>query len=341
MATEPYSITVNGTPLSFIGYWGEPVATHRRRGGSWELTWKMDLPRGFRHDDLVHGAFVQGYVGPTKHWRGILTEPDLDTMEFVAQGSCRMAETALALDLAGATADPGDAIFYAEARGVIDWGGLEILSPVPGDALPDGLLTIAELMDAYVAPTGKNWKVDPQGLMSTYDDPTEPTWMVPPGSTILGVADDDYWTGLVGNYITTTGTYAKVYASDPDAPEPRRERGVDLTPRGQLTAPEAQAVIDAMLAKGLARTGWTNGISVAAGELRTMGYTKAALSAIDAGEMVHLPGLRDERGNAAYTNVVVDETVWNVSEGRLQLNPVGLAPRDLSSIIESMGGVLA
>lgn len=340
MTAESYSITVNGTPLSFIGYWGEPVVTHRRRGGSWALTWKMDLPRGFHHEDLVRGAAVRGLVGPTKHWRGILTEPDLDSMEFTAQGSCRMAETALALDLSGATAHPGDAILFASGRGVIDWGTLDVLTPVPGDALPDGLLTLADLLDAYVKPTGKNWRVDTQGLLSIYDDPTEPVWMVPPGSTILGVADDDYWTGLVATYLDPVGAYDKVYASDPNAPAPHRERGVDLTPRGRLTTVEAQAILDGMLAKGLARTGWTNGIEVASGELRNMGYTRAALSAINAGEMVHLPGLRDERGVAGYTNVVVDETVWNVSEGRLQLNPVGLAPRDLSSIIESMGGVL-
>lgn len=339
---ESYTITVNGQPLSFIGYWGEPVVTHRRRGGSWELSWKMDLPRGFYHPDLVRGAEVRGKVGPTLHWRGILTEPDLDSMEFVAQGACRAAETTLALDAGGATSHLGDALAYANTRGFINWFTVaETFGAVTDAEVTDRLNTIADLLDAYVLATGRNWKVTPQGQLMTYADPTEPRWATPPGGTILGVADDDYWTDLAATYLTSSGAYGKVYSTDVLAPAPRRERGVDLTPRGRLTEAAAQDILDAMLAKGLARTGWTNGIEVAAGELRTMGYTQAALSAFDAGEMLHLPGLRDERGVSAYTNVVIDETVWNIAEGRLQLNPVGLAPRDLSSIIESMGGVLS
>lgn len=339
---EDFSVSVNNTPLSFIrgAWWGEPVMTTRRRGGSWELTWKMDFKPGFRHHDLVRGASVVAKIGTSAEWRGTLTEPDMDSMDFTAQGLCRQGETALALDLAGMTSDPGDAVFFAEARGVLDWGSLETFTPVTTSGETEGVTKIADLLDSYTTERGTNWAVSPGGLLYTYADPTSPRWMVTPGSGVLGVADDDYWTDLVGTYLTTTGAYAQVYSTDPNPQAGRRERGVDMTRLGWMTTVRAQAALDAMLAKGLARTGWTNGLEVAHGQLLTMGGTPASVSLVRGGHMVHLAGLADERGVTQFTNIIADETVWNVAENKTQINPVGLAARDLPSIIESMGGQL-
>ncbi|MCD4535637.1 hypothetical protein LRP67_16210 [Nocardioides sp. cx-169] len=337
-----FAINVNNTALSFIrgAWWGEPVMTTRRRGGSWELTWRMDFKRGFRHPDLVRGATVTARIGSLIEWRGQLTEPDMDSMQFTAQGQCRQAETALALGFDGMTSNPSDAVFYAEARGLIDWGGLEVLSPVTSTGTTDHPMTIAELLDAYTLEHGTNWQVVPDWGLGTYADPTVPRWMVTPNTGVLGVADDDYWTNLVGTYLTTTGDYELVTSSDATPHVGRRERAVDLTALGRMTSARAQAALDAMLAKGLARTGWTNGIEIGRGQLFTMGGTPAAPSVVRGGHMVHLAGLADERGIAQFTNIIVDEAVWNVAEDTVQLNPVGLAPRDLPSIIESMGGKL-
>lgn len=342
MLSMPFSISANNTPLSYMrgASWGEPVMTTRRRGGSWELTWKMDFKSGWRHNDLVRGAKVVARIGSRREWIGTLVEPDMDSMQFTAEGRCRQTETALALGFSGLTSNPGDAIFYAEARGLINFGGLEVFTPVVTGGPTDQPVTIASLLDAYTAERGTNWTVDVDWDLKTYADPTVPQWQVTPGTGILGVADDDYWTNLVGNYLTTTGAFAQVYSSDPNPPAGRRERAVDLTALGWITGARAQDALDQMLAKGLARTGWTNGITVGRGQLFTMGGTPAAVSSVRGGHMVHLAGLPDERSASQGTNIIADEVAWNVAEDTVQINPVGLAPRDLSSVIESMGGRL-
>lgn len=337
-----FSITANKTPLSFMrgASWGEPVMTTRRRGGSWELSWKMDFKQGWRHTDLVRGARIVARIGSRIEWIGSLTEPDMDSMEFVAQGRCRQAETALALGFPGLTSDPGVALFYSGGRGLTDWGGLEPLPPVVTAGPMDAPVTIAALLDAMADEQGKNWVVDVDWGARTLADPTSPQWMVTPGAGVLGVADDDYWTNLVGTYLTTTGTYDQVYASEANPQAGRRERAIDLSRFGWITAGRAQTILNEMLEKGLARTGWTNGVAVGRGQLFTIGGTAAAVSSVRGGHMVHLAGLSDERGAAQFTNIVADEVAWNVAEDTAQINPVGLAPRDLASVIESMGGRL-
>lgn len=337
-----FSVTLNNTPLSFMrgAWWGEPVVTTRRRGGAWQLSWKMDFRQGFRHHDLVRGARVVARVGALPIFQGTLTEPDLDALEFTAQGRCRQAETTLALGLSGSTSNPATAMFYGSSRGVLNWGSLETFTDVTSTGENESPLTLADLLDAYVAERGTNWLVAPGWGCYTYSDPTKPTWSVTPGAGVLGVADDDYWTNLVGRYLTTTGAYADVYSAEANPRVGRRERGVDMTRLGRMSAPRAQAALDAMLAKGLARTGWTNGVEVTRGQLTTMGGTPVAPSSVRGGHMVHLAGLVDERGVTQFTNIVVDEAVWNVAEDKVQINPVGLAARDLSSVIESMGGQL-
>lgn len=338
---ERISVSANGEPLSFMtDWWGDSVLTTRRNGGSFELSWRMDLPRRFFHPDLVRGADVVGKVGGSRVFAGTLSEPDMDSGEFIAQGLCRQAETASALDLSGATSHPGNAVYFGNARGLLDWGSLETFTALTDSELTKAPNTIYALLEAYAAELGRNWMVDDNGLLFTYDDPTVPRWSLPPGLGVLGVADDDYWTNLVGVYTNKKGRYKLVYSSDPEPIAGFRERNVDLTKLGRITPARAQAKLDAMLEKGLARTGWTNSIQVSRGDVTNMSGALASLSMVRGGHMVHLPDVPDPRGRTGSTDVVVDETVLNFAEESLEIKPVGLAARDLGAVIASMGGVL-
>lgn len=340
------NITVGGTPLSFIASWGDPVITHRWPYGSWELTWNMRLPYGFRHTDLNVGADVCAFVGPSRVWRGVLSEPNMDTLEFVAYGSARAADTAQALTSGGnPTTVPNTAIDQANARGAIPFAraGLWPISATAfvTDDETDHFNSVTALMDAYSESVSKRWWVDVDNYARLDADPTTPSLMVTPGAGILGVADEDYVTHLYGTYLVKRRKFDHVTASDTTQDVGRIERRVDLTGLGVISQAKAQAVLDGMLAKGVARTGWTNGLEVGFGEVLTMGGTPVALSDVRAGAMVELTGLYDQRGDSASTDIILAETVWNVRDGLLKMNPVGLAARDFAKVVESMGGVLA
>lgn len=337
-------ISVNGTPLQFVGYWGEPVITHRWPYGSWECSWQMDLKPNQRTNVLRRNADVIVHVGPSRIWRGYLSEPNFDSGEFTAKGAARQGETAQAFDASyNATTVPNTAIDEARMRGALWWSRLALF-PISSTALGtvDAALfdSVSSLMDAWTNSVGKQWWIDTDLIVRADADPTTPRWQITPGAATLGVADSDFWTALYGVY-STGSSYAKVSASDNSQNVGVVERRVDLTQRGVLTAPQAQSIIDGLLAKGLARTGWTNGITVGAGQVLTMGGTAAALSMVRAGQMVRLNGLFDERGLSAYTDIIVAESTWNVRSGELNLTPQGMAARDLSSIVESAGGSLA
>jgi hypothetical protein len=341
--SEQVWISVNGTPLQFIGYWGDPVITHRWPYGSWELRWRMELKPNQRTNVLRRNADVIAYVGPSRVWRGYLTEPDFDSGEFIANGAARQGETAQAFDESyNATTVPNTAIDEARMRGAL-WWTRSNLFPISADPFgtvdADEFGSVNELLDAWSVSVAKKWWIDPDLYVRADADPTTPMWQVTPGAGTLGVADSDYWTHLYAVYDTGAG-YAKVTASDTSQNVGRVERRIDLTDRGILTAPQAQGIVDGLIAQGIARTGWANGIQVGHGQVLTMGSTAASLSQVRAGHMVRLNGLFDERGLSAFTDIVIGESVWNVAADELQLNPVGLAARDLSSIVESAGGSL-
>lgn len=342
------SITCNRTPLSHLGYWDQATMTHRFPYGSYELSWRTDYPRGFRHPDLAVGVEVLGKVGLCRIFRGTLTKADFDSNEFVAQGIIRQAESALAFDFAyNATTDPDEAVGRAAFAGVFDVGTLTNFGP-PLTTLnnSNGLNSVMALLDAYADQNDTNVMVNPQGLLYPRADPTVPGIMLTPGTGELGQVDEDYWSTLVGTYTPKPGQYARVSASDTTQNVTPRERAVDLSPRGLIDATTAQSIIDAMLGKGLARTGWSNSIAATSGEIVNMSGATVdpwlvAQSMATTGLMMRLAGLRDLRGVTMYTDVVLEETVWDVDNDTIELKPRGLAARDLSSVVESMGGVLA
>lgn len=343
---EDLNITVNGTPLSFIGYWGAPTLSWRRRGGSWEVTWRTDYPINFRHRDLVRGARVDVWLGSTSIWHGTLSEADYAEQKFIAAGLCRQAEDAAALGFGTLSTTPSEVVGWGILRGALNWHGLNALpsTPLTPDANEGPLNTVAGVLDAWARTAGVEWWIDPGTLpiVGFAAAPMTPSWEITAGSGVLGLADEEFISDIYARYMSAPGVYGTVEQHDNSQNLGTRvERLVNLTPRGYITQAEAQGLVDNMLALTKARIGWSAPVNVAYGQVVRNG-TPVALSEVASrpNRMARLLGLYDERGAAAHTDVVVDETVWDVSAKSLQIKPVGLAARDFASIIESMGGEL-
>lgn len=340
------SIYVNGVALSHLGHYAPDKVTHRFPYGAWEATWTTDYPRGWRHPAIVVGAEVVAKVGMTRVWRGTLTEADFDENAFTAQGSIRQAETALAFDLSGPTSDVGAALYWAAARGAVNIGSLEDFGdPLTAEGTTDGVNSLLQLLDAYALRVGRNLVVDPHGVLYTTNDPTTPALRLIPGSGELSPVDEDYWTTLTGMYSPKPGVTRVVGRQDLSQGVAIRERAVDLTTLGIISQATAEARLDAILAKGLARTGWSNSISASAYEMTSIGGAtvepwQVAHQMARGGVMARLAGQRDPRGVSLNLDVVLEETVWDVRANSIELKPRGLAARDLAAIVETGGGTL-
>lgn len=343
---EDLSVTVNGTPLTFIGSWGEAVGTWRRRGGSWELTWRMYLPLNYRHPDLVRGASVVARIGATSIWRGYISETNWDEQTFVAAGLCRQGETATAQGFGTLSSNPKECVSWGIIRGALTWSSFNALPNVPltADADRGALNYVTEVLDAWAVENNVEWWINcgALALVNFAAAPASPRWSVTPGVGVLSLADEDYISDIYAIYAPSPGSTARVEAHDNTQGVGRVEKIVDLTQQGFITAAKAQAIIDGILAKTKARTGWSLPIQVTYGQIKTPGAASAALSHIAAqpNQMVRLLGLYDERGSSASTDIVVEETVLNFEEGALTIKPIGLADRDFASIVEAAGGVL-
>ena len=327
-----------------MGWWGEPVITHRWPLGCWEMTWEMNLPSYQRPATLRAGAEAEAFSAGTCVWSGLLLEPNWNSQEFVAAGHAREAERTLCLDwVGGSTSTPDVAIDRGIAAGALHWIRPASLSNVPfgeSDAT-DQLNYVGALLDAWSLEAGAKWAVGPDRRVGIGVDPTAPAWHVMPDSGVLGVADEEYVSAVFGRYQTEAGAYDTVSVFSATQPAGSRESGIDLTGKGRLTTARAQATVQGILDQMGARTGWTNGVTVTSGQITSPGGTPANLALVRAGQMVRLQALRDQRGLSASTDIVVGESIWKPTDDLITLNPVGLAARDLSSIVERAGAVLS
>ena len=331
-------IRVGGAWLSSVAPWGNPVVTHRRRGGCWALSWDMGVKAGWTDARIEQGALVEAFLGAMRIWVGFLSEFDPEEGTFEAMGLARRYETMAALNLDGPTNDLGNAIFFAGARGsgigsVHTWGIVDDNSGEPR--------YISELLDLWAEQNpGKYWYVDRMGALWQGTDPTEPQWWVMPGAASLGVADDGYATSWRGRYFDSATSTYKIVTATTTAPV-AVERLADLTGRGAITQAKAQSIVNGFLDQSDRRTGWTNPFTVSALSLANKGGGYVGLGMVMARDKIRLQGLPDLRRGTSSTDAVIDESIWDVDAGEITLKPVDTADRDFASIVESQGGVLS
>lgn len=331
-------VLVGGRWLSSLVTWGDLTITHRWPYGCWEATWQIAVKEYQRVAPIIADAPVQIRLGSGSIFTGNLAEPNWATGEMVAVGAAREGETALCLTAAGdTTSTPDLAIDQAVGRGALSWIRRSSLS---GAALAAGDTTarlsyVTALLDAWALTVKQRWAVGPDRVVYSAADPTVPSIYVRPGAGVLGVTEATQAARVFGRYIGANNAYATVNVG---AGSP--EIGVDLTSYGPTNATAATQTITAIRDQLQARTGWTNGLTVTADQVTNPGGVPISLDQIVAGKMMRILGLRDDRGASASTDVVIGETIWNVSAGTVQVNPVGLDGQSLAEVIEAAGGEL-
>lgn len=323
---------VGGRWLREVGSWGDVEFTTSLRGSD---TAKWTMQSG-THPEVPRGSPVVLYKGATSLWAGTVTEPG--TEEFNCAGLWAQAIGAMALDGSGlASWVPDTAIDAAISRGAVTWTRTSSLSTsaIPNDGKP---ISLATLLDTWADTTGVQWKVGPEGDVSSYTI-GGPDWHVAPGVGRLSLADDSFATHLVGWYlVNTTPTYGVVTVGNAAAAAKwgRREEVVDLIPLGVISSGTATTTLTAMLANGAARLNYAEGLELGAGQLLNTGGGAAALEVVSAGQVVRIHGIGDETDSSlltTYTDITLGTTRYVDGERTVSMTPRGMAPRDLKSVL--------
>lgn len=345
MTTE---VRVGGIPMHALGAVGDVTWTHGWPGGCLTASWAMagldrrTLPVGFHRNALVqlleHGHPL---------WTGQLDDfTGVDT--FSASGVSKAAENFPCADGDGdATTNLGAAI---QAQIFNGWQVLDI--PADWANVPAGVgsreeyQTLAAALTAASDAAGLRWGVNEHRRIFFAPDPTIPTLHT--YVEVVGRADDDYFTHLIGRFVKSADaegnplTYDTVTRSDPVAaarPGGPSFRIVDLTKYGVMTSLIAGAVLAQLMNLGGARIGFSERIEVAAGDLLDASGGPAYLPLVKAGQMVRLHGALSPESawtGQTYRDVVIAETPYTDGSGRIVLTPMGLAARTLPDIIKKL-----
>lgn len=337
-------IRVGGVWLSTIAAWGELQWSHAADGGCKEASWRMDLPKTFTHTSLVRPAQVEIKAGSANVWQGFLSEPDMDDdATFTAQGLSALGKDYLCFDGSlNTTSTPDTAVDQAISRG-LPWvrrASLSSTAFAAGDQT-DSLNYVGDLMGAWSDSVGKRWGVDADATVYAQADPTTPLWHLAPGSGRLGLADDDYASDIYVRYLAAGAGYATATAGDSTSRTKfgRREFPVDATDKGLLSGAAASLLGSALLEKGKARQGYTNGVEVTKYQLTYPGGSPAYLPFVKAGDLVRMHGVLSEQATPTpYVDWLIGETSYEAGSETITLTPAGLADRSLSEVMTTALG---
>ena len=332
------SLKVGGQWLRQIGSYG-PITVEYGVRGLDAVSWSMN-PR-LTHPLLRGMAPIQVFDGGFPIGDAVLQEPGGDG-SYAARGLWRMCETALCMDTGGSlTAIPDNAIAGALSRGEITYGAAASVSTIAWSSTPQPDMTLAELLNGWSQQAGLRWRV----LTSTpgieaVADPTTPQWHVPHAVYGRGLtpAEDEFYTHLVGWYMTSPTTFAPATVGSAEAAAVfgRRTGTVDLTPKGVISPAEATSVLTGMFLLSGARMGWGEGLELGYGQITTPGGTPAPLAQVRAGQMIRLCGTVDtSRANRmpGFTDLVIGTSKYTDGSNTITLTPIGYAPRTLSDIL--------
>lgn len=336
---QPGNPAVAPAWLHTIGDYGGVKVAKRHPYGDWALSWSMDLYGGVQPAALAQGRIVEGWLGGTRIFGGRMAEPDWRAGTFSANGLNRGAETAYATDFAAQqTSSPGDAIYFAAARGIWPIGTLESFA---GTALPPAseVNYLGALLDQWCALNGKNWLVDSHRQLRLVDNPTTPTLFVASGED-LGVTTEVQATDILVGYQNLLTKYVSQWVSVPNV-QYRVEKIVDLVHLGLISDAQATAYANDILAQAGGQAAFSGSITVSAGQVTNGGGVPVHPALIVAGHMYRLQGVRDPRSTALATDVVMGESVWDEDAGTVQLTPLGADRKDFQAVLESITGSAA
>lgn len=323
--------------LRIGGYSATEIAAHTpptwetwADGGTGSITWAFALTARSQHQALRTRTLVEVMCGPMPLARGVMTDPDRSTGEFVAYGLASDAKNFPALDAGGSnTRDIAVAINTARDMG---W---QVTNPAPvtGTAAGDATgnpVTVAQLLDDYATQTGQRWGVDHFGRVFMRPEPTSPSWLAAPDAAAFGTTSEGRATRLFGRYLDSgTSTYLTASAGTGAPVET-----VDLTDRGAMTNVAATAVLQGALDLDNSRTAWTNGVTLTPDQLQTMGGTPAFLPSVRAGQLMRSFGLSYGSQSLAL-DTVIGKTRFTAGERSIYVEPVNTAARSFADVLAS------
>ncbi|MCW2785254.1 MAG: hypothetical protein JWP74_1771 [Marmoricola sp.] len=368
----------DGLPLETLGNvvdvtWTENRDTNNGAGNGGgsrfqTLTFKIPtLAPDFTHPALMRGKFVELLDDGVPLGQGIMSEPDRSTWTFTATGLAQEMKKYTCHWLVSTVLTPtsvlDNAINYAisiGARFKLPPGGLRstplitIGAVTQGDdnvgkaTIDAGIRTLEDLLNAVAKDAGKRWWVDEYGYIRIDADAVvgtiDPKWAMLPETAQMGVADDDFYTTLIGLYALTwanlppyqTLTTATVMVEDAVAVARygRRVKYIDFTNVHVSTSGTVGASLAARLAQTGARTGFTNRLELSAAVVDNLGGTPAYHYDLRPGEILRIRTIDDSAGNidfGNYVDIVMNELTKTDKNESVLMAPMGLVVRDVAS----------
>lgn len=282
-------------------------------------------------------------------WAGLISEVQRDgeVWQVHARGFGAEADRYPAFDSGATTTDADLAVAWAIGEGLPWTTPGDLFDPVLGPTETVSTNTLTDVLTYAATQQGKRWAVWADGVLYVAEDPTSPSWAASPEVLPPGVADDNYVTRLYGRYVTgLTGTPPVPSSwdlTDPVIDElaesvyPMSAKVIDYTNLGVVLDPaDLEADMLNRLKLAGARMGYTNSLTLTRDVLTTLGGVHAAPAQVRAGQMLRLSRFLDVAGNLALgvtTDVVIQRTVYNHADDTVTVEPLGLVPRDLGSIL--------
>lgn len=312
-------------PATEIAAHSAPTWETLADGGHGEASFDLALSAKVLPPLLEKGTLVEIMLGGSRLYAGRINDYDRSEGRVIVRGIQTDAYQLPALATVGITRDIVTAINTAIAP-PYNWIANN-RNGVAGVAVGDSTQPqmVGQLFDEYVAQLGFRWYMDTDFTIFMGADPTTPTWMATPESAAFGATDEGTPTVLIGRYFNGTGN-VNALRTKAGATVMRTEFR-DLTDRGTLTGPQADAILDAELT--VTGPSWVNGITLNREQLTTMGGTPAFLPTVHArSSMLRAHGLMaDGLIQAPWLDVVIGKTRYTAGDDSIYLEPAGAVPR--------------
>jgi hypothetical protein len=308
-------------------------------GGCHEAAFEIDptvTPPG-----IDRGAAVQYRLGMTNVWRGVVDSIN-DQGTVTCIGPWSAASQVSALDSGGAgSLVPNTAVNEARSRGAIAWRmpAAGISAAAVSDGTDGEPMLLNELLEAWAVKAGAIVGVDAN--LDIYAGPASPaaSWVVSPHAGARLTVVGDYVSHLWGDYIDTTGAWAKAgpvidqVVADAWG---RREATANLEELGPINSTTATTVLTSMLVNGAARKSVTGTLRLSREQILTPGGEPAPLTMIRGGQRARLLGVGDGTNAAMrtlYTDIVIDQCSFTEGEDEISFDPMGGPAVNLGDIL--------
>lgn len=344
-------VRVGGKWADMLGYAGPVTYSTRWPIGCWEATWEMDLAPDFTDTAARPSSTnrVEIFWGALRLWVGWLSEVERggrgEPWRFTAFGLARLANRYVALDDLGVpTSSASHAVTEAVVRG-LPWQ-LPTLMPTWAPLTTDEETVkpnrLGDLLDAAAEENGQKWAVFGDGIFTFGTDATAAAWGLTPDVGMSSTTDEEYRTHIYARRVSSeSGTPPRPDGWETElvaraAPLGRYEDYLDLTGRGLMSEAQALGAAQGVLDSTGQRMAYVAPFEGTTVSLTSLGGIPAELALVRAGQAVTIWGLLDSLGNPAFgasTVITLGEVTYTDGDDTIRLAPVGMAARDVSSII--------